>query len=62
MLITQDQTKYRKNKTGVINDPLGQPTVPVALDFEVLRRTYVRVRTDGRTEGRTDGQTDGRTD
>ena len=39
------------NKTGVINDPLGQPTVPgrqwLSLDFEVL------CRTDGRTDGRT---------
>ena len=40
------------NKTGVINDPLGQPTVPAGsnccwiLKF-CVGRTYVR--TDGRT-------------
>ena len=32
------------DKTGVINDSLGQPTVPAFSDFEIL----------GRTDGRTD--------
>ena len=25
----------KKNKTGVINDPLGQPTVPASSDFRL---------------------------
>ena len=32
--------KYINYKSGVINDPLGQPTFP--LDFEVLGQTYRR--------------------
>ena len=40
-------------KTGVINDPLGQPTVPVGSDC-----FGADVRTDGRTYGQTDVRTD----
>ena len=35
-------------KTGVINDPLGQPTVPVGNDFRLILKKLRR--TDGRTD------------
>ena len=41
----QDSTKY---KTGVINDPLGQPTVQAGSDFHLILQ-YVLGRTNGRT-------------
>ena len=37
-------------KTGVINDPLGQPTVPAGSDCRLILKFWeVRIRTDGRT-------------
>ena len=51
--------KYNFNKTGVINDPLGQPTVLAGSDCRwILKfcagRTYIQM--DGQTDVRTDGQ------
>ena len=40
-------------KTGVINDPLGQPTVPLGSDCRLILKFW-----DGRTDRRTDGLTD----
>ena len=49
----------KEDKTGVINDPLGLPSVPAKRDFHLImkfsdgptdRRTYV-LRTEGRTDG-----------
>ena len=45
------------NKTGVINDPLGQPTVPAVSDFRLILKFW-----DGLMDGRTDGRTYGLTD
>ena len=36
------------NKTGVINDPLGQPAVPAGSDCRLILKFW-----DGRTDGRT---------
>ena len=44
---------YNYHKTGVINDPLGQPTVPAGSDWRLILKFW-----NGRTHGRTDGQTD----
>ena len=41
--------KYKRNKTGVINDPLGQPTVPAGSDCRLILKLW-----DGRTYGLTD--------
>ena len=38
----------KENKTGVINDPLGQPTVPAGSDRRLILKFW-----DGRTDGRT---------
>ena len=40
------KTKVKENedKTGVINDPLGQPTVPAGSDFHLILKFW-----DGRT-------------
>ena len=46
----------KNNKTGVINDPLGQPTVPAGSDCRWILKFW-----DGRTDGRTDRRSDGRT-
>ena len=40
--------RYNHDKTGVINDPLGQPTVPAGSDSRLILKFW-----DGRTEGRT---------
>ena len=57
-LFSSELSKGVKNKTGVINDPLGQPTVPSGSDCRLILkfwngRTYLRK--DGRTYVRTDG-------
>ena len=36
----------KSNKTGVINDPLGQPTVPAGSDCRLILKFW-----DGRTDG-----------
>ena len=41
--------KNNFNKTGVINDPLGQPTVPAGSDCRLILKFW-----NGRTDGRTD--------
>ena len=41
----------------VINDPLGQPTVPADSDCRLILKFW-----DGRTDGRTDIWTDRQTD
>ena len=40
------QVKVKLNKTGVINDPLGQPTVPAGSDCRLIIKFW-----DGRTDG-----------
>ena len=47
-------TKLNLNKTGVINDPLGQPTVPAGSDCPLILKFW-----DGRTDRRAYVQTDG---
>ena len=47
--------KTGKNKTGVFNDPLGQPTIPAGSDCRLILkfwdgRKYVRTRTDSLCE------------
>ena len=39
----------KKHKTGVINDPLGQPTVPAGSDCRLILK-FCAGRTDGRTD------------
>ena len=53
--------EYNIHKTGVINDPLGQPTVPAGSDCRLILKFW-NGRTEGRKDGRTDGRTDGLTD
>ena len=48
-------TKYNLNKTGVINDPLDQPTVPAGSDCRWILK-FCAGRTYRRTYVRTDGQ------
>ena len=43
-------SKGKENKTGVINDPLGQSTVPAGSDCRLILKFW-----DGQTYGRTDG-------
>ena len=38
----------KEDKTGVINDPLGQPTVPAGSDCRLILNFW-----DGRMDGRT---------
>ena len=45
------EMKINKDKTGVINDPLGQPTVPAGSDCHLILKFW-----DGWTYVRTDGQ------
>ena len=40
------------NKTGVINDPLGQPTVPAGSDCRWILK-FCAGHMDGQTKGRT---------
>ena len=47
-MVNKEQ-ESKKGKTGVINDPLGQPTVPAVNDFRSILKFC---------HGRTDGQTD----
>ena len=44
--------RRKKNKTGVINDPLGQPTVTAGSDFRLILQVW-DVQKDVRTNGRT---------
>ena len=54
-------SKSKWNKTGVINDPRGQLTVPAGSDCRLILKFWDGL-TDGRTDGRTDGgRTDGHT-
>ena len=47
--------KHNNNKTGVINDPLGQPTVSAGSDCRLILKFWdVQTRTYGRTDGLTD--------
>ena len=46
-------SEIKIHKTGVINDPLGQPTVPAGSDCRLILKFW-DVRTDGRTYGLTD--------
>ena len=41
-------SRHNNNKTGVINDPLGQPTVPAGSDCRLILKFW-----EGRTDGRT---------
>ena len=48
--------EIKRDKTGVINDPLGQPTVPAGSDFRSTLKFC-----DGRTEEQAGVCMDGRT-
>ena len=50
---SEKKKKWRniENKTGVIHDPLGQPTVPAGRDCHLI----LSFGTDGLTAGRTNG-------
>ena len=43
-------------KTGVVNDPLGQPTVPAGIEDLFCFGRFLKVGTDGRIYGRTDNR------
>ena len=45
-MFTVKKLKVKGNKTGVINDPLGQPTVPARSDCRLILKFW-----DGRTDG-----------
>ena len=57
LLSNTTEMKYERqrnlNETGVINDPLGQPTVLAGSDFRLILKFW-----DGRTDRRTNGRTD----
>ena len=48
MVIAAPKVEKKQYKTGVINDPLGQPTVPAGSDCRLISKFW-----DGRTDGRT---------